>query len=71
MQETLATMMTSFAADQAAGGGQAKAVDVLVNHGVFFDVYIALRNVGLGLVIVVVADEIVDGVRGKKPRNSL
>ena len=51
-----------LAADQGAGGGQAQAVDVLVDEGVFFDVDVALRDVGFGLVVVVVADEVVDGV---------
>ena len=51
-----------LAADQRAGGGQAQAVDVLVDEGVFFDVDVALRDVRFGLIVVVIADEIVDGV---------
>ncbi len=66
MHDTLATMITSRAADQGAGGGQPQAVDLLVDRGVFLDVDVALRNVGFGLVVVVVADEIMDGVVRKE-----
>src|SRR5262249_499985 len=55
-----------FPAHQGAGRRQAKAVDILIDEGVFFDVDVALGNVGLRLVIVVVTDEIVDGISGKK-----
>ena len=51
-----------LAADQGAGGGQAQAVDVLVDERVLLDVDVALRDVGFGLVVVVIADEVVDGV---------
>ena len=54
------------AADQRAGGRQPQAVDLLVDRGVFFDVDVALRDVGFGLVVVVVADEVVDGVVGEE-----
>ncbi len=50
------------AADQRAGGRQPQPVDLLVDRGVLLDVDVALRNVRLGLVVVVVADEIVDRV---------
>ena len=59
-------------ADEGAGGGEAEAVDVLVDEGVFFDVDVALRDVGFGLIVVVVADEVMDGVlAGRSPLNSL
>ena len=54
------------AAHQGAGGRQPQAVDLLVDRSVFLDVDVALRDVRLGLVIVVVADEIMDGVVGKE-----
>ena len=54
------------AADQRAGGGQPQPVDLLVDRGVFLDVDVALRDVGLGLVVVVIADEVVDGVVRKE-----
>ena len=62
MHETLATMIDVLAADQGAGGGEAQAVDVLVDRGVLLDVDVPLRDVRLGLVVVVVADEVADGV---------
>ena len=37
-------------------------VEIVVIGGVFFDVDVAARDVGLGLVVVVVGDEVVDGV---------
>ncbi len=54
------------AAHQGAGGGQPQAVDLLVDRGVLLDVDVALRDVGFGLVVVVIADEIVDGVVRKE-----
>ena len=50
------------AVDERVGGGEAEAVDFVVGGGVFFDVGVGLGNVGLGLVVVVVADEVLDGV---------
>ena len=50
------------AADQGAGGGQPQPLDLLVDRGVLLDVDVALRDVRLGLVVIVVADEVVDGV---------
>src|SRR5262249_41900879 len=55
-----------LAADQGAGGGQSETVEVLVDLGVLFDVDVALRDVGFGLVVVVVADEVMDGVARKE-----
>ena len=40
----------------------AHLVDVLVDGGVFFDVRIGARHVGFGLVVIVVTDEVFDGV---------
>ena len=54
------------AAHQRAGGGQPQPVDLLVDRGVLLDVDVALRDVGLGLVVVVVADEVVDRVVRKE-----
>ena len=44
----------------------AHAVDLLVDGGVLLDVGVRAGNVGLGLVVVVVGDEILDRVVGKK-----
>src|SRR4051794_35368765 len=40
----------------------AKAVDLVVDRGVLLDIEVLGRDVGLGLVVVVVADEVLDGV---------
>jgi hypothetical protein len=56
---------------QALGGRQAHLLDVLVDRAVLLDEQVALRHVGLGLVVVVVADEVLHRVRGKNSRNSL
>uniref|UniRef100_A0A0N5A6Y0 NAD-specific glutamate dehydrogenase n=1 Tax=Parastrongyloides trichosuri TaxID=131310 RepID=A0A0N5A6Y0_PARTI len=49
-----------------AGGGVAHPVDLLVNRRVLLDVGVGARDVGLGLVVVVIADEILDGVVGEE-----
>ena len=41
-------------------------LDLLVNRSVLFDIGIALRHIGLRLVIVVVGDEVHDRVMGKE-----
>ena len=50
----------------ALGGRQAHLLDVLVDRAVLLDEQVALRHVGLGLVVVVVADEVLDRVLGKE-----
>ena len=47
---------------EGAGGGVAQLLDLGVDVGFFLDVGVTARDVGLGLVVVVVADEILDGV---------
>ena len=47
-------------------GGEAEALDLVVDRGVLRDVGVGLRDVGLGLVVVVVGDEIFDGVFGEE-----
>ena len=54
------------AADEGAGCHQPQPVDLLVDRRVLLDIDVALRDVGFGLVIVVIADEIRDGVIGEK-----
>ena len=44
----------------------AEPLDLLVDRAVLLDVGVGLRDVGLGLVVVVVADEVLDGVVGKE-----
>ena len=48
-----------------------QSVDVVVPGRVLLDVEVSLRDVGLGLVVVVVGDEVLDGVVGEELRNSL
>jgi hypothetical protein len=40
--------------------------DLVVDRGVFLDVGVGLGDVGLGLVVVVVRDEVLDGVVGQQ-----
>ena len=46
------------ALEEALGGGKAQLVQFVIDGGVLFDVDVAGGNVGFGLVIVVVADEV-------------
>ena len=48
--------------EHALGGRQPHLLDVLVDRRVLLDEQVALRHVGLGLVVVVVADEVLDRV---------
>ena len=51
-----------FTLQQRLGGGQSHLFNVVVNRRVFFYVGIRRRHVGLGLVIVVVGNEVLNGV---------
>ena len=51
------------AGEEVRGGGVAQPVDVVVPRGVLLDVEVGLRDVRLGLVVVVVGDEVLDRVR--------
>ncbi len=55
-----------LALEQRLGRRQPHLLDVLVDARVLLDVEITRRNVGLGLVVVVVRDEILDGILGKE-----
>ena len=66
MQDTDATMITSLRVEQRAGGGVAQLVDLLVDVRVLGDVGVGARDVRLGLVVVVVGDEVLDGVLGEE-----
>ena len=54
------------ALEQGAGGRMAHAVDLLVDGRFLLDVGVGARDVGLGLVVVVVGDEVLDGVVGEE-----
>ncbi len=54
------------AGEEATGGRVAQAIDLLVDGGVLLDVGVRGGDVGLGLVVVVVGDEILHGVLGQE-----
>ncbi len=54
------------ALEEGARGGEAQLVELLVDGGFLLDVEVAGGNVGFGLVVVVVADEVFDGVAGEE-----
>ena len=54
------------AREETRGGRVAEPVDVVVSGRVLLDVEIGLRDVRLGLVVVVVGDEVLDRVRGEE-----
>ncbi len=56
--------------EQRRRGGVAQPVDLLVDRRVLLDVEVLARDVGLGLVVVVVRDEVLDGV-GREVRPEL
>ena len=62
MHETEATMIDVAAGEEVRRRGMAEPVDVVVPRAVLLDVQVGLRDVGLGLVVVVVGDEVLDGV---------
>ena len=66
MQLTELTMMASRRSKRRARGGEAQLVELLVDGGFLLDVEVAGGDVGLGLVVVVVADEVLDGVAGEE-----
>ena len=51
---------------QRAGGRVPQPVDLVVDRRVLLDVGVGLRDVGLGLVVVVVGDEVLDRVVGEQ-----
>jgi hypothetical protein len=66
MHDTDATMITSLRSSRRLGGVVAQAVDLLVDERVLLDVGVARRDVRLRLIVVVVADEVLDGVVGEQ-----
>ncbi|MBT9149380.1 MAG: hypothetical protein DDT28_00803 [Dehalococcoidia bacterium] len=53
-------------AEQRAGGRVTELIDLFVDVGFLFDVGIGAWDVGLGLVVIVVADEVFHGVVGEE-----
>ena len=62
MQLTLATTIDVAPGEQRRGRRVAEAIDLVVDRAVLLDVGVARRDVRLGLVVVVVADEVLDPV---------
>ena len=62
MQETEATTITSRRESSDGGGRQPHLLQLGIDLHVLLDVLVLLREVGLGLVVVVVGDEVLDGV---------
>ena len=52
--------------EQGGGGRVAQALDLVVDRAVLLDVGVARRDVGLGLVVVVIGDEVLDPVLGEE-----
>ena len=66
MQETLATMTTSGRSSRGPRRRKPEFFDFLVDVGILLDVRIGAGEVRLGLVVVVVGDEVLDGVFRKE-----
>ena len=62
MHETLAMTITSAPREQRRRGREPQALDLLVDRRILLDVGVRARDVGLGLVVIEVADEILDRV---------
>ena len=66
MQETEATDNDILPAEKSAGGGQTETLYLLVDLGILFNVGIAAGDIGLGLVVVVIGDEVLHHIMGEK-----
>ncbi len=58
--------MTSSRSQDRARRRMAHAVDLLVHRGVLLDIGVGARDIGFGLVVVVIRDEILDRVLGEE-----
>ena len=54
------------AVEKGIGGGEAKALNFGVNGSIFFDKGVGLGDIGFGLIVVVVGDEVFDGIVREK-----
>ena len=66
MQLTLATIRQVAAFEQGLRRREAEFVEIVVDRGLLLDIRVASRHVGFGLVVVVVADEVFNGVVRKE-----
>jgi len=58
------------AGEKGAHGGETQALDLLVDARILLDEGVGAGDVGLGLVIIKVTDEVLHGAFGKKLLNS-
>ena len=54
------------AGEKSGSGGETELVDLVVDHEIFLDVFVGRGYIGFGLIIVVVAYEVFDGIVGEK-----
>ncbi len=54
------------ALEQCLGRRQTHLLDMVIDRGVFLDIRVGRRDVGFGLVVIVVGDEILNGVVRKE-----
>ena len=52
--------------EHGARGVQAETIEVVVDRGILLDIRVGARDVGLGLVVVVVAHEVLDRIVGEE-----
>ncbi len=57
---------SSLSAIASMSRSRTKALNLIVDRSILFNVNIALGNVGLRLIIVVITDEVADRVLGKE-----
>ena len=51
-------------------GQEPEPVDLFIDRGIFFYIGVCLRQIGLGLIVIVIADKEVDLILGKRVLNS-
>ncbi len=66
MQDTDATMITSDRSKMRARGFKTQAIDMIIDGRIFFDISIGRRDIGFGLIVIVIGDEILNRVFRKE-----
>ena len=66
MHDTLATTIHVAARKQRTGRTQTKSLDLFINRRVLLDISVGARNVRFRLIVIEVADEILDRVARKE-----
>ncbi|MBA7614318.1 hypothetical protein ES703_21582 [subsurface metagenome] len=52
--------------EEGTGSGVAQLVDLLVDFNLLFDEGVGTREIGFGLVVIIIADEVLHGVFGEE-----